>query len=112
MRSPGRTAITSPARTCFDGNLRFDAVAHHARDARLQVHQAADGLRSVAARARFQHPPQQDEGDDGRGGFVIDLVPAAQRLRRANNRNAAPVPSEISVFIFAERWRSAFHAAR
>ena len=44
---------------------------------------------SLAARARFQRAAQQDQRDDGRRGFVVDLVAAAQRLpQRVEKRRA------------------------
>jgi hypothetical protein len=75
----------------FDGDIQFGAAADHARGLRLQLAQVADGLRSLSAGARLQHPPEQNQGDDHGGGFVIHLMLAEQRLRkRIKERGAGP----------------------
>ena len=54
-----------------DRHVDLDAVAHHARRARLQADQRADGVAGLAAGARFEQAAEQDEGDDERGRVEV-----------------------------------------
>jgi len=63
----------------LDRNIPLGAIAQHARGLGLQLAQMPDGFRGLSAGARLQHPAEQNQGDDHGGGFVINLMSAAQR---------------------------------
>ena len=86
-RSPGRTRSRSPTCTCSSGtSLSLPSRVDAARHRRRETQQVLDCRTGAAARAQFEHLPEQHQHDDDRRRLEVHRDLAAMRLERGRKQ--------------------------